>query len=84
MKFTLGLVLGAAIGGLIVHYLDSAEGGALTRRIRRDANDLSDCLSDMAGTVSDKARSLLGKKQEAPADPEEQIVIVGLSQNTFS
>jgi hypothetical protein len=38
----------------------------------------------MAGTDSDKARSLLGKKQEAPADPEEQIVIVGLSQNTFS
>ncbi|NCI45244.1 YtxH domain-containing protein [Sediminibacterium soli] len=78
MKFTLGLLLGAAVGGIIVHYLDSVEGYALRRRISKDVNDLSDSFSEMADTVTEKAKSLIGKKEAMPE--EERIMIVGITE----
>lgn len=83
MKFTLGFLFGAAIGGIVVHYLRSEEGSALTDRIRQDANDISERLADIGNTISEKARNLTGK-QPADLPAEEQIVIVGVSTDSLT
>lgn len=68
-KFTLSLLLGAALGGAIAHFLNTPEGKALLCRIKSDANGL-------AGTFSRKQPEdeyLLVEEQ-----PTEHIVVVGL------
>lgn len=78
MKFTLGLLLGAAAGAAVVHYLNTTEGKLLTNKVKRDANQLSENLSDLADGIVEKGKSIIGGTKDAMEDQftDETIVMV--------
>ncbi|MCW3087456.1 MAG: hypothetical protein JWQ78_842 [Sediminibacterium sp.] len=82
MKFTLGLLLGAAAGAAVVHYLNSAEGRALVDKIKGDVDEVSENISNAADTIVSKTKSFMGKtEEEEPAvETIERIVVVGLNE----
>ena len=66
-KFTLGLIMGAAAGAAIMHYLDTEEGKAFVRKIRNDLGDLEESLADLKEDIAGKARSAFGDAEETAA-----------------
>ena len=80
MKFTLGLLLGAAAGAAVVHYLNTTEGKLLVNKVKRDADNISDNISDLADGLVEKGRSLVGGGKDAMEDQfadETVVVVVG-------
>lgn len=75
MKFTLGLLLGAVTAAAVVHYLNTTEGKALINRVKKDADEVGDNLTEFADDLVDKGKSILGKKED---ESVETIVVVGL------
>jgi hypothetical protein len=59
-KFALGLILGAAAGAAIMHYLDTEEGKAFVKKIKRDLNDLEENLADLKDDLVEKGKSAFG------------------------
>lgn len=60
MKFTLGVIVGAAAATLVVHYLNTREGKALVDKVKHDADCVSENLTGLADGIVQKGRSFLG------------------------
>jgi hypothetical protein len=71
-KFTLSVLLGAAIGGVIAHYLHTSEGRAFVNRVKDDTSDLKQSLTGNKEALADQRESF------SPSETVDTIVVVGL------
>jgi gas vesicle protein len=78
MKFTLGLLLGAAVGAVVVHYLNTTEGKALVSKVKKDAGEMGDNLTEFTDDLVQKGKSLMGNHEKVDEEPvvEETVVFV--------
>ncbi|MBV9988892.1 MAG: YtxH domain-containing protein [Chitinophagaceae bacterium] len=76
-KFTLSVLLGAAIGGVIAHYLHTSEGQDFVNRVKEDANDLSKSLTGRK-EPADNQRESFSSLNEGQPETVDTIVVVGL------
>ena len=74
MKFTLGLLIGAAAVAVVAHYLNSKEGQALINKVKRDADEVGDNLYALTEGLAEKGNSILGQAKEA--DELTEIIIL--------
>jgi gas vesicle protein len=69
IKFVAGLLIGAAAGAAIIHFLNTEEGKAFTQKLKKDAADVEDELASMADDLIHKGKSFMndmeGKVDEA-------------------
>lgn len=79
MKFTLGLLLGASVGAAVVHYLNTAEGKALVKKVKTDADEVGDNLTGLADDLVMKTKSLIGHAEEPSVEQVDRIIVVGLN-----
>jgi hypothetical protein len=74
MKISLGLLLGAAVAGVVVHYLNTPEGKAFVDRVKKDADDLGGNLSGTVDDLVNKGKSIFGNaKEQFTTTPKEQF-----------
>lgn len=66
IKFTMGLLLGAAAGAAIIHYLDTPEGQAMAERIKKDISGIGDKLDDLAADIMEKGKSFMEADMSEP------------------
>lgn len=64
LKFTMGLLIGAAAGAAIVHFLNTEEGKAFASKLKKDVIDVEDELADMADDLIRKGRSFMENMEE--------------------
>jgi hypothetical protein len=64
IKFVAGLLIGAAAGAAIVHYLNTAEGRAFTQKLKEDAAGVEDELAAMADDLVKKGKSFMNDMEE--------------------
>lgn len=79
MKFTLGLILGASVGAVVVYYLNTAEGKALVNKVKNDADEVSENLTGLADDLVSKTKSLIGKADQQSVETVDTILIVDLN-----
>jgi len=79
MKFTLGLLLGASVGAAVVHYLNTAEGKVLVKKVKNDADEVIENLTGLAEGLVSKSKSLIGKADQQSVETVDTIVIVDLN-----
>ncbi len=76
MKFTLGVLLGATVTAIIIHYLNTEEGKALVDKVKKDAEEVSDNLSELAENLVEKGKSIIGKEGSEIETAGETIVVL--------
>lgn len=71
LKFTLGLLIGAAAGAAVVHFLNTEEGKAFAGKLKRDISEVEEELTVMAEDLIQKGKNIMddleGKVDEATA-----------------
>ncbi|MBV9988891.1 MAG: YtxH domain-containing protein [Chitinophagaceae bacterium] len=73
MKISLGLLLGAAVAGIVVHYLNTPEGKAFVDRVKKDAEDLGGNLNGTVDDLVSKGKSIFGNAKEQFSSAREQF-----------
>lgn len=63
-KFVAGLLIGAAAGAAVVHFLGTEEGKAFARKLKRDVSEVGDELAGMAEDLVQKGRSFMNEVEE--------------------
>ena len=77
MKFTLGVIVGAAVTAIVAHYLDTREGKALVDKIKQDTDDLGDNVSALYTGLVEKGKSMFNKSDADIYDqPNETLVVL--------
>ena len=77
MKFSLGLIVGAATAAIVAHYLNTREGQALIDKVKQDTDDLGDNLSALCTGLVEKGKSLFNRTEESGFEqPTETIVVL--------
>jgi hypothetical protein len=81
IRFTAGLLLGAALGAVVVHFLGSPEGRAFINKVKEDTTDFGDTVSGLADGLVKTGKSLIGSAEDALEDGTNRIVEPGISTN---
>lgn len=58
-KFTAGLLIGAVAGAAVMHFLQTEEGKAFARKLKRDVTEVEDELAGMAEDLIQKGKDFM-------------------------
>jgi gas vesicle protein len=64
IKFVAGLLIGAAAGAALVHFLNTEEGKRFTSKLKKDASKVEDELADLADDLIQKGKSFMNEMEE--------------------
>ncbi len=79
IRFTAGLLIGAALGAVVVHFLGSAEGRAFINKVKDDTTDFGETISGLADDLVQKGKSLVGSASDSLQDTAGGVVEPGIS-----
>jgi hypothetical protein len=60
----MGLLIGAAAGALLMHYLNTPEGKAFAERVKDDIGEMGEKVSDFAEDIIEKGKSIIQSEEE--------------------
>lgn len=69
-------IAGLALGGIIVHFLNTAEGKAFLNRFKSDVNRVEDEITDFAEGVVQKGRDLINGVQDRTEEVVTPLIVV--------
>jgi hypothetical protein len=64
VKFAMGLLIGAAAGAVLMHYLNTPEGKAFVEKVKDDISEMGEKVSDVAEDIIEKGRSIIQADEE--------------------